>query len=163
MSTLISSPISLSLVEKAISLVHNRLIDYRLFTSPEASRLLNDTHRIVACQLTQFNSLFSSKSNSFAIQLTCTNFLHEMVRRLTTSLIQIGQGQLTLEQFEQLLNPLQQQQQQQLNQPLVDIHGLYLQHVHYDEEDFQRYVTYTTLSTKKTKIYPLAPILTGEE
>lgn len=162
MSTLISSPVALSLVEKAISLVHNRLIDYRLFTSPEASRLLNDTHRIVACQLTEFNSLFSSKSNSFAIQLTCTNFLHEMVRRLTTSLIQIGQGQLTLERFEQQINP-SQQQQQQLDQQLVDIHGLYLQNVHYDEEDFQRYVTYTTLSTKKTKIYPLAPILTGEE
>lgn len=162
MSTYISSPISLSLIEKAISLVHNRSIDYRLFTSPEARRLLTDTQRIVGIQLTEFNSLFSSKPNSIALQLTCTNFLHEMVRRLTTNLIQIGQGQLTLEQFEQLLNPSNENLQHQ--QQLLDIHGLYLQNVHYDEEDFQRYVTYTTtLTTMKNKLHPLAPILTGEE
>jgi hypothetical protein len=33
----------------------------------------------------------------------------------------------------------------------------------YDEQDFQRYVTYTTLTTMRNKIYPLAPVLTGEE
>jgi hypothetical protein len=49
------------------------------------------------------------------------------------------------------------------NNKLLDINGLYLQNVMYDEQDFERYVTYTTLTTMNNKIYPLAPVLTGEE
>jgi len=85
-----------------------------------------------------------------------------MVRRLTTELIQVAQGQITLEQFEQKLNPLNEKQFNN-NNKLLDINGLYLQNVMYDEQDFQRYVTYTTLTTMKNKLYPLAPVFTGEE
>ena len=167
MSTYLSLPICLSRLRQAISLVHNRSIDYRLFTSMEARKLLKDTHRIVGIHLEEFPSLFSNLKSSnesrknFCLQLTCTNFLHQMVRRLTTDLIQVGQGQLSLEQFEQRLN-FPNETSINENQ-LLDIHGLYLQNVLYDEQDFQRYVTYTTLKTMRNKIYPLAPVLTGEE
>jgi tRNA U38,U39,U40 pseudouridine synthase TruA len=170
LTTYLSSPISLALLQKAISLVHNRSIDYGSFTSPEARVLLKDTHRIVGIQLSECASLFSNiqskdLTNSFCLQLTCTNFLYQMVRHLTTELIRVGQGQLTLEQFEQRLsssnqNPIFNDQKQ-----LLDINGLYLQNVVYDEQDFQRYVTYTTPTTitTKNKLYPLAPVITGEE
>jgi tRNA pseudouridine(38-40) synthase len=167
LSTYVSSPISLSLLRSAISLVHNRLIDYSLFTSSEARALLKNTHRIVGIQLSEPRSLFANlKSNpptSFCLQLTCTNFLHQMVRRLTTELVQVAQGQLSLKQFEEKLNS--SNDKQLFNNPtnLLDINGLYLQNVMYDEQDFQRYVTYTTLTTMKNKLYPLAPVLTGEE
>lgn len=85
-----------------------------------------------------------------------------MVRRLATELIQVGQGQLTLEQFEQKLN-LSSKNSEENEKKILDINGLYLQNVIYDEQDFQRYVTYTTLKTMKNKLYPLATVLTGEE
>jgi len=164
LSTYLSLPIDLSLLRKAISLVHNRLIDYSSFTLPEARVLLKDTHRIVGIQLTEYPCLFSNlkskdSMNNLCLQLTCTNFLYQMVRRLTTELIQVGQGQLALEQFEQKLYSSNDTHDNQL----LDINGLYLQNVMYDEKDFQRYVTYTTLTTMKNKLYPLAPIITGEE
>jgi tRNA U38,U39,U40 pseudouridine synthase TruA len=84
-----------------------------------------------------------------------------MVRRLTTELIQVAQNQITLEQFEEKLK--NSSNEKQFNNKLLDINGLYLQNVMYDEQDFQRYVTYTTLTTMRNKIYPLAPVLTGEE
>ncbi len=131
---------------------------------------MKDTQRIVGIQLVEFPSLFSKLKSthsldSFGLQLTSTNFLHQMVRRLTTELIQVAQGQLTLEQFEQKLHsPNEKQWIHNLPPPpLLDINGLYLQNVLYDEQDFQRYVTYTTLTTMKHKLYPLAPVLTGEE
>ena len=168
LTTHLSLPVSLDLLQKAIALVHHRSIDYRLFTSPEARGLLKDTHRIVGIQLAEFPSLFSKLrsndfSTSFSLQLTCTNFLYQMVRRLTTELIQVAQGQITLEQFEERLNPSDQISSFIERKDLLDINGLYLQNVLYDEQDFQRYVTYTTLINMKTKIYPFAPILTGEE
>jgi tRNA U38,U39,U40 pseudouridine synthase TruA len=87
-----------------------------------------------------------------------------MVRYLTTELIQVGQGQLTLEQFQQRLDPSNEKLfLNKNNNQLLDINGLYLQNVLYDEQDFQRYVTYTTSITMKNKLYPLAPVLTGEE
>ncbi len=128
---------------------------------------MKDTHRIVGIQLSEHRSLFSNlkskPSTNFCLQLTCTNFLHQMVRRLTTELIQVAQGQLTLEQFEQKLYSTNQKQLINNEINLLDINGLYLQNVKYDEQDFQRYVTYTTLTTMKNKLYPLAPVLTGEE
>ncbi len=130
---------------------------------------MKDTQRIVGIQLVEFPSLFSKLKSthsldSFCLQLTSTNFLHQMVRRLTTELIQVAQGQLTLEQFEQKLHsPNEKQWVHNPPPPLLDINGLYLQNVLYDEQDFQRYVTYTTLTTMKHKLYPLAPVLTGEE
>jgi len=87
-----------------------------------------------------------------------------MVRRLTTELIQVAQGQLTLEEFQQKLYSSNGKQFiNNDNNKLLDINGLYLQNVMYDEQDFQRYVTYTTLKTMKNKLYPLVPVLTGEE
>ncbi len=87
-----------------------------------------------------------------------------MVRRLTTELIQVAQGQLTLEEFQQKLYSSNEKQFiNNDNNKLLDINGLYLQNVMYDEQDFQRYVTYTTLKTMKNKLYPLVPVLTGEE
>jgi tRNA U38,U39,U40 pseudouridine synthase TruA len=168
LSTYLSSPISLALLRKAISLVHNRSIDYRSFTSPEACILLKDTHRIVGIQLSEFPSLFSNLQskdliNSFCLQLTSTNFLYQMARRLTTELIHVGQGQLTLEQFEQKLSSSNQNPSFNDQTQLLDINGLYLQNVVYDEQDFQRYVTYTTPTITKNKLYPLAPVSTGEE
>ncbi|CAF3186053.1 unnamed protein product [Rotaria sp. Silwood2] len=107
LNTYLSSPICLSLLRSAILLVHNRLIDYSSFTLPEARNLLKDTHRIVEIKLSETSSLFSNfklkPSTNFCLQLTCTNFLYQMVRRLTTELIQVAQGQLTLEQFEEEL------------------------------------------------------------
>jgi len=165
--TYLSLPISLPLLRSAISLVHNRLIDYSLFTLPEARALLKDTHRVVGIQLSESPSLFSKlKSNhptNMCLQLTCRNFLYQMVRRLTTELIQVGQGQSTLAQFEQKLHPSSQNYNGNNDDKLLDINGLYLQNVMYDEQDFERYVTYTTLTTMNNKIYPLAPVLTGEE
>ncbi|CAF1117237.1 unnamed protein product [Rotaria sordida] len=168
LSTYLSSPISLTLLRSAISLVHNHLIDYSLFTLPEARNLLKDTHRIVGIQLSEAPNLFSNlkikSSTNFCLQLTCTNFLYQMVRRLTTELIQVAQEQLTLEQFEQRLYSSNKYLSMNNEDKLLDINGLYLQNVMYDEQDFQRYVTYTTtLTTKKNIMYPLAPVLTGEE
>jgi tRNA U38,U39,U40 pseudouridine synthase TruA len=126
---------------------------------------LKDTHRIVGIRLLEFPSLFSNlKSKNFCLQLTSTNFLYQMVRRLTTELIQVAQGQLTLEEFQQKLYSSNEKQFiNNDNNKLLDINGLYLQNVMYDEQDFQRYVTYTTLKTMKNKLYPLVPVLTGEE
>ena len=169
LSTQLSSPISLETLRKAISLVHNRSIDYRSFASPEARALVKDTHRIVGIQLLENPGLFSklqSKdlANSFCLQLTCTNFLYQMVRRLTTELIRVGQGQLTLEQFEEKLSSSHQNPSVNDQIPLLDINGLYLNNVVYDEQDFQRYITYTTPTmTSRNKPYPLAPVITGEE
>jgi tRNA U38,U39,U40 pseudouridine synthase TruA len=170
LNTHLSSPISLELLRKAISLVHNRSIDYRPFTSPEARVLVKDTHRIVGIQLLENPSLFSNLrsndlTNSFCLKLTCTNFLYQMVRRLTTELIRVGQGQLTLEQFEEKLSSSSRQNPSVNDQiPLLDINGLYLNNVVYDEQDFQRYITYTTPTmAAKNKPYPLAPVITGEE
>jgi tRNA U38,U39,U40 pseudouridine synthase TruA len=86
-----------------------------------------------------------------------------MVRRLTTELIQVAQGQLTLEQFQEKLYSINDKKILINEDKLLDINGLYLQNVMYDEQDFQRYVTYTTLPTTKNKLYPLAPVFTGEE
>lgn len=88
-----------------------------------------------------------------------------MVRRLTTELIQVAQGQLPLDEFERRLHPSHGAQSLLHEDKLLDIHGLYLQNVKYDENDFQRYVTYTTLpaATARNKLYPLAPVSTGEE
>lgn len=168
LTTHLSVPVRLDLLEKAIGLVHHRSIDYRLFTTSEARELLKDTHRIVGIQYAEFPSLFSrlrspNFSTSFALQLTCTNFLYQMVRRLTTELIQVAQGQMTLEQFEERLNPSDQISSIIERKDLLNTNGLYLQNVLYDEQDFQRYVTYTTLINMKSKIYPFAPVLTGEE
>lgn len=168
LTTHLSAPISFDLLRKAIALVHHRSIDYRTFTSSEARALLKDTHRVVGIQLAEYPSLFSklrSKdfSQNFCLQLTCTNFLYQMVRRLTTELIQVGQGHLSLEQFEQRLNSSKFNTVPIEPDHLLNINGLYLQNVLYDEQDFQRYVTYTTLTAMKNKIYPFAPILTGEE
>ncbi|CAF0972315.1 unnamed protein product [Adineta steineri] len=167
LSTYLSLPVSLPLLRSAVSLIHNRLIDYSSFTSPEARVLLKNTQRIVGIQLSEhptiFSKLKSNHSTSLCLQLTCTNFLYQMVRRLTTELIQVAQGQITLEEFEQKLQSSSEKQDVINEDKLLDINGLYLQNVMYDEEDFQRYVTYTTITTMKNKIYPLAPILTGEE
>ncbi|CAF3842501.1 unnamed protein product [Rotaria sp. Silwood1] len=167
LNTYLSTPISLSLLHSAISLIHNRLIDYSSFTLPEARHLLKDTHRIVDIKLSEPSSLFSNlkskSSTNFCLQLTCTNFLYQMVRRLTTELIYVAQGKLTLKQFEEKLYSSKSLNNNN-NNKLLDINGLYLQNVMYDEQDFQRYVTYTTtLTTKKNTMYPLAPIITGEE
>ncbi|CAF3382415.1 unnamed protein product [Rotaria socialis] len=163
LTTYLSSPVSLPLLRSAISLIHNRSLDYSSFTTAEARALIKDTNRIVGITLSEAGSLFSSlqskPSLSFCLQLTCTNFLYQMVRRLTADLIQVAQGKLTLEQFEQKLSSPSNNNQDKL----LDINGLYLQNVMYDEQDFERYVTYTTLTTKKNAMYPLAPVLTGEE
>lgn len=168
LSTYLSLPVSLPLLHSAISMVHNRSLDYSLFTSPEARKLIQDTNRIVGITLSESKNLFSSlnsnSSNSFCIQLTCTNFLYQMVRRLTTALIQVAQGQISLEEFERRLSPSKEYlSSYNDNDQLLNLNGLYLQNVLYDEQDFQRYVTYTVLTTKKHAIYPLAPVLTGEE
>ena len=168
LTTHLTAPISLDLLRKAIELVHHRSIDYRAFTTPEARTLVKDTHRIVGIQLAEYPGLFSKLrsndfSQSFCLQITCTNFLYQMVRRLTTELIQVAQGHRSLEQFEQRLNASDCTAIPTEPEHLLDIHGLYLQNVLYDEQDFQRYVTYTTLTAMKNRIYPLAPIVTGEE
>ena len=169
LSTHLSVPVSVPVLGSAIALLHNRLLDYSLFASPEARLLLKDARRIVGIQLSEPASLFSklkpNQPTSLCLQLTCTNFLYQMVRRLTTELIQVAQGQLTLEEFENKLHPSNQAQSLLREDKLLDIHGLYLQNVKYDEQDFQRYVTYTTLppATAKNRLYPLAPVSTGEE
>lgn len=157
------------LLRSALALIHNRSIDYAGYTSTEARALLKDTHRIVGADLAEYPTLFShirspdAPVTSFALQFSCTNFLHQMARRLTTDLIQVGQGQLPLKEFEEKLRlkpsatPFHQPEQ------LLDINGLYLQNVFYDERDFQRYVTYTTLIGKRHALDPFAPVFTGEE
>ena len=167
LSTHLPSPICLSLLRSAISLVHNREINYSSFTSPEARLLLKDPHRVVRIQLFESQSLFSNlKSESltgFCLQLTSTNFLHQMARRLTTEVIKVAQGELALEQFKKRLDSSNEEQYMSNEHELLDINGLYLQNVMYDEQDFQRYVTYTILKAGKNTVYPLAPIFTGEE
>ncbi|UJR31997.1 hypothetical protein I4U23_019467 [Adineta vaga] len=167
LNTYLTIPVSLPLLRSAISLVHNRSIDYSLFTIPEARVLLKDARRIVGINLSEsatlFSKLRSNPSNGFCLQLTCTNFLYQMARRLTTELIRVAQGQLTLKEFEEKLHPSNQKQFLFDEDKLLNINGLFLQNVIYDEQDFERYVTYTTLTTMKNKLYPLAPVLTGEE
>ncbi|CAF1599860.1 unnamed protein product [Adineta ricciae] len=167
LSTSLSLPVSLPLLRSAISLIHDRSIDYSSFTLPEARNLLKDARRIVGIHLSEPATLFSKlrpiQSSGFCLQLTCTNFLYQMVRRLTTELIHVAQGLSTLEEFERKLHSPNHKQVPLNEDQLLDINGLYLQNVKYDEQDFQRYVTYTTLTTMKTKLYPLAPVLTGEE
>ena len=139
-------------------------MDYSAYTSSEARALVKDTHRTVGVQVTETPSLFSQihrqSPTSFFLQLTTTNFLHQMARRLATDLILVAQGQLTLEKFREKfssnVDPADEKQ-------LLGINGLYLQNVLYDERDFQRYVTYTTLASKRNKLYPLATVFTGEE
>jgi tRNA U38,U39,U40 pseudouridine synthase TruA len=87
-----------------------------------------------------------------------------MVRRLTTDLIHVGQGDLSLNDFqERLRSNCSIDSTASLDPSLVDSHGLYLHDVAYDERDFQQYVTYTTVTRTKNKLDPSAPICTGEE
>ena len=155
LSTYLSLPVCLPLLRSAIALVHNRSIDYSSFTSAEARALVKDTHRIVSVHLNEspmlFSKLKSQQSTNLCLQLTCTNFLYQMVRHLATDLIQVAQGQLTLEEFEHKLHSSNQRASLHHEDKLLDINGLYLQNVLYDEDDFQRYVTYTTLTTMKKR------------
>lgn len=157
------------LLRSALALIHNRSIDYAGYTSAEARGLLKDTRRIVGADLAEFPSLFSHIQSpdqpvtSFSLQLSCTNFLHQMARRLATDLVQVGQGRLSLKDFEEKLRMSPTQGPLHRPEQLLDINGLYLQNVFYDERDFQRYVTYTTLTSKRNALDPFAPVFTGEE
>jgi len=169
LTTYLSTPVSLPLLRSALALIHNRSIDYAGYTSAEAKRLLKDTHRIVGVDLAEFPSLFSHIRNpsqpvtSFSLQFSCTNFLHQMTRRLSTDLIRVGQGLLSLKDFEEKLRMNSTNEPYHHSEQLLDNNGLYLQNVFYDERDFQRYVTYTTLTSKRNSLDPFAPVFTGEE
>ena len=83
-----------------------------------------------------------------------------MARRLTTDLIHVGQGHLTLKEFQEKFSSTSSPHRED---QLLDHHGLYLQNVFYDERDFQRYVTYTSFPPMRNKLHPLSTVFTGEE
>ena len=169
LSTSLSSAVSFPLLRSAIDLIHNRSLNYSAFTSAEARKLIQNFHRTVEVRFEEHPSLFAnlktlSNSQSFSLQLKTNNFLHQMVRRLTTDLIRVGQGHLSLVEFEKKFSTNVESHREE---EIIDARGLFLENVRFNEEDFRRYVTFTTTTTKgkmtKDKIHPFATIFTGEE
>ncbi|CAF1151850.1 unnamed protein product [Didymodactylos carnosus] len=165
----------LNRLNEAISIINNNMYDYSSFTTPEARQLLKQnqvsTKRKLKVKMYDSTQLFQevdinkkNKNHAFSIELTTSNFLYQMVRRLSTCLIQIGQGLLNLNDLKSMLT---HQMEYQPMDGLLNLNGLYLKNVEYNERDFNRYVTVTTSTTttssKLRKIDPLAPIMTGEE
>lgn len=167
-ATELKNEISFPLLRSAIEFIDNRPLNYLNFTSESARNLINDPNRTVRVRVEKIPQLFSNieierkSTSSFLLELNSTNFLHQMARRLSNDLVAVGQGLLSIEQFQNKFSHFEIRHDESQHE-LIDTNGLYLQNVRYDQSDFQRYATFTSTQPSNKKIQARATVFTGEE